>query len=88
MRHLDIKSCSTCHGQTGKKPGSGGHQAYGCRRSRTQTSYHGCIYELHEDGGNLRDDGRDTELHGQPELLAESHRLTVLHHLQQVILPG
>ena len=85
MRNHHVEPCSTGGRKASEKPRSRGNKTYGRRGFRAKASDHGSIDELHQYGRKLGDDGWNTQLDSQHQLLPERHPMTVLHHFQEPV---
>ena len=83
MCHLDGEAHGGSTRHTTAEPGARLNQSAGCSRLHTDSSHHGLIDEEHHDAGDLRQDGRNTQLDDQVEFLTACHGLSTTDHAQQ-----
>ncbi|CDB10212.1 unknown [Bacteroides sp. CAG:633] len=85
MGHLNGKCRRSSRAYPGEKPGRCRHQPNGSRCFGSQTADHRRIDILHDDGRQLRNNRRNTELHRQAQLLSQGQRLTIADQCKQPV---
>ena len=84
LSYLHSKSCSHRNAQPAKQPCRGRYKSDGSRCICAETSHHGRIDVLHDNGRDLGKDRRDTEPDRKSYLLGCGHGFPRYHVLQQV----
>ena len=86
LGHLHRKGDGGGGGEPAEEPGGGGHQPDGGGVGGAETAHHGRVDILHDDGGELGQDGRDAQPQRQRHLLLPRQLLSLAQPRQMVLL--